>query len=472
MEPISLQEVLEATGGRLVKGDAEGSITGVSTDSRTIKPGELFVALIGDRFDGHDFIHQAAQKGARAAIVQRELDKVPEGIDQVFEGMSIIKVENTLVALQRLAGYYRKKFDIPVVAVTGSTGKTTTKDMIYCVLSARYNVLKTEGNLNNEIGLPLTLFKINRHHEIAVVEMGMSGFGEIHRMAEAAHPCVGVITNIGVSHIEKLGSRENILRAKLEIFDYFPGNGVAVLNGDDDMLYGVKECLPFGVKLFGMRESVDFRAVDINTGGSGTEFKLLSDDEKHPFELSLPGRHNVYNSLAAIAVGRLFGVSFREMRKALRAFRPGNMRLNIWEAERGIVVIDDVYNASPDSMRAALSVLKDMPGERRIAVLGDMLELGDYAREGHRQVGRAVVESGVDVLITRGQDSRWIGMEAQAAGMPPSSIHHCSCNKDVINLLDTIVQSGDTILVKGSRGMRMEEVVSHLLKGGYKPWEH
>lgn len=465
MEPISMQEVLEATGGRLVKGGVEGSIAGVSTDSRTINPGELFVCLVGDRFDGHDYIHQAAQKGAKAALIQRRLLRLPDGI-------SVIEVDNTLLALQRLAGYYRRKFNIPVVAVTGSTGKTTTKDMIYCVLSARYNVLKTEGNFNNEIGLPLTLFRIDRYHEIAVVEMGMSGFGEIHRMAEAALPCVGVITNIGVSHIEKLGSRENILKAKLEIFDYFPGNGVAVLNGDDDMLKGVKGRFPFGVKFFGTAQDADFRAVDVYTGGSGTGFKLKMGVEEHDFELPLPGKHNVYNSLAAIAVGRLFGVSFEVMRDALKAFRPGNMRLNIWETEQGIVVIDDAYNASPDSMKAALSVLKSIPGGRRIAVLGDMLELGDYAEEGHRQVGRAAVESGVDVLITRGQNSQWIGMEAVAAGMPPSSVYHCSCNKDVINLLDTIVQSGDTILVKGSRGMKMEEVVSHLLKGGHKPWAH
>jgi UDP-N-acetylmuramoyl-tripeptide--D-alanyl-D-alanine ligase len=315
MEPLSMREVLKATGGRLVKGDAEGSVAGVSTDSRTIKPGELFVCLIGDRFDGHDFIHQAAQKGAKAVLIQRNIDWIPENV-------SVIEVDNTLAALERLAGYYRRKFNIPVVAVTGSTGKTTTKDMICNVLSAHYSVLKTEGNLNNEIGLPLTLFRIQRHHEVAVVEMGMSGFGEIHRMAEAALPCVGVITNIGVSHIEKLGSRENILRAKLEIFDYFPGNGVAVLNGDDDMLWKVRGRLPFGAKFFGTGQDADFRAVDIITGGQGTSFKLISGDEEHLFELSLPGRHNVYNSLAAIAVGRLFGISFGEMKEALRAFKP------------------------------------------------------------------------------------------------------------------------------------------------------
>ncbi|MBM7583308.1 UDP-N-acetylmuramoyl-tripeptide--D-alanyl-D-alanine ligase [Caldicoprobacter guelmensis] len=465
MEPISVEEILKATDGELVKGEASGVITGVSTDSRTIKPGELFVSLIGDRFDGHDFIPQAAEKGAKAVLVQRVLDRLPEGI-------SAIKVDNTLVGLQRLAGYYRRKFNIPVIAVTGSTGKTTTKDMIHCVLSTRYDVLKTEGNLNNEIGLPLTLFRLERHHEIAVVEMGMSGFGEIHRMVEAALPCIGVITNIGVSHIEKLGSRENILRAKLEIFDYFPGNGVAVLNGDDDMLWGVREKLKFGVKFFGMREGLDFRAEGITTGHYGVSFKLVAGGEAYPFKLPLPGRHNVYNSLAAIAVGRLFGISVGEMGKAFKAFKPGNMRLNIFETQEGTIVIDDAYNASPDSMKAALSVLKDMPGVRRIAVLGDMLELGDYAEEGHRQVGSAVVQNRVDLLITRGENSRFIGMEAQASGMPPSSIYHCQCNKDIINLLSTIVQRGDTILVKGSRGMKMEEVVSYLLKGGYRPWNH
>ncbi|NLX70740.1 MAG: UDP-N-acetylmuramoyl-tripeptide--D-alanyl-D-alanine ligase [Clostridiales bacterium] len=466
MEPISVQEILTATNGTLISGRPDEIIYGVSTDSRKIKPGELFIALIGERFDGHDFILQAVENGAKAVLTQKMMLKLPDDIQ-------VIQVDNTLMALQDLAACYRIKYHIPVIGVTGSTGKTTTKDMIHHVLMARLNALKTEGNLNNEIGLPLTLLGIERQHEIAVVEMGMSGLGEIRRLAEISRPNVAVITNIGVSHIEKLGSRENILKAKMEIFYNFPQDGAAVVNGDDNMLWGAKELLPNNTYFFGTREGLDFQAADIETTADGTiRYRLISRDGEYPIELPVMGKHNVYNSLAAVAVGRLYGMDYQEIREALHSFKTGSMRLNILTTADGVTIIDDVYNASPDSMKAALAVLKDIHANRRIAVLGDMLELGEYSEEGHREVGRAVADNRIDLLITKGGDSSWIGQEAKAMGMEPSRIFHRACNKDVINLLGTIVQSGDTILVKGSRGMRMEEIVSFLLKGGHESWKH
>ena len=466
MEQISVRELLTATGGTLIKGRPDEIIYGVSTDIRKIKAGDMFIPLIGEKFDGHDFILQAVNNGAKAILTQEAKLQLPYDIQ-------VIQVNNTLTALQNLAGYYRRKFNIPVIAVTGSTGKTTAKDMIHHVLQARFNTLKTEGNLNNEIGLPLTLLRIERQHEIAVVEMGMSGFGEIRRLADIARPDYAVITNIGISHIEKLGSRENILKAKMEVFHNFPANGTAILNGDDDMLREVRDGLPLNIYYYGTHDGLDYQAIDIGMTTDGNlQFRVLCRDGEYPFELSVLGRHNVYNSIAAITVGRLFGMSFQEIREALHSFETAGMRLNILSTDNGITVIDDAYNASPDSMKAALLVLNDMNAKRRIAVLGDMLELGSYSETAHREVGRAVVGNRIDMLITKGKASSWIGQEARAKGMEASSIFHCSCNKDVINLLGTIVQSGDTILVKGSRGMKMEEIVSSLVKGGHSSWKY
>jgi len=466
MEPISVGEILTATGGTLIRGRYDELIYGVSTDSRKLKPGDMFIPLIGERFNGHDFILQAVKNGAKAVLTQEPERQLPDDVQ-------VIQVDNTLTALQELAGYYRNKFDVPVIAVTGSTGKTTTKDMIHHVLRVRFNALKTEGNLNNEIGLPLTLLNMERQHEMVVVEMGMSGFGEIERMAKIARPVNAVITNIGISHIEKLGSRENILRAKMEIFCDFPPDGMAILNGDDDMLWKIRDGLPYNIYYFGTREGLDFQAVDIQTTAEdGLKFRLLCGEGDYPFELPVLGRHNVYNSLAAIATGRLYDMDFQEIREALHSFKAAGMRLNVVTTPDGITVIDDVYNASPDSMKAALAVLNDMKAKRKIAVLGDMLELGMYSEAGHREVGRAVADNRIDLLITKGRDSSWIGQEAESMGMQASRIFHCTSNKDVIDLLSTIVQTGDTILVKGSRGMKMEDVVSYLLKGGHESWNH
>jgi UDP-N-acetylmuramoyl-tripeptide--D-alanyl-D-alanine ligase len=408
-------------------------------------------------------MEQAAQKGA-AAILTQKPDKVPP------DNIHIIYTNNTLRALQALAAWYLKSFDVPVAAITGSTGKTTTKDMIYSVLSEKYSVLRTQGNFNNEIGLPLTLFHLEPHHQIAVLEMGMSGFGEIRRLTAIAPPRVAVMTNIGVSHIEKLGSRENILKAKSEIFERFDAGCTAVLNDDNDLLHQagqrmLDENAPYSVLRFGTGPDADYRAEDIRLlGETRTEYTLALDGERVPIALNVPGKHNVYNSLAAIAVGRAFGLSLEEIRSGLLKFTGGKMRLNIFrlKTEADVKVIDDAYNASPDSVNAALRILQEMEGGRKIAILGDMLELGEYSQKAHRQVGEMAAKSGIDILVAKGRDSIWIGEGAMEAGMPAESIYHMQDNQDVIDWLNDRLSEGDRILIKGSRGMQMEQIVAYL----------
>jgi len=457
MGSFTIEEICVATGGRLIGGNGKNiEIKGVSTDTRTIKEKQLFIPLLGENFDGHDFIPDAVQKGAAAVITQYSHIKITGDIPVIF-------VKNTLTALQDIAMFHRKRFNIPIVAVTGSTGKTTTKDMIYYVLSERYDVLRTEGNLNNEIGLPHTLLRLNDAHDIAVLEMGMSGFGEIHRLAEISRPKVGVITNIGVSHIEKLGSKQNILKAKMEIFDFFTPDGIAVLNGDDELLWSIRDNLPFTIKYFGTGDRVDIRACRINeSNDEKISYEINIEGVNYSIDINAPGIHNIYNSLAAIAVGRLFGLEMEEIQNGLKKFKPAAMRLNIINTPANIKIIDDAYNASPDSMIAALTILSQSKGNRKIAILGDMLEMGDYSEKAHRDVGTAVAQRGVDILITRGNESRKIGEQAKQCGMDDRYIYNCSSNKDVIELLGTMIQQGDTILVKGSRGMKMEEIVSYL----------
>jgi len=457
MSSFTIEEICTATGGELVGGKGKATLVkGISTDTRTIQEGQLFIPLIGENFDGHKFIQDAALKGAAAVITQYPHIGVPDEIP-------VILVKNTLTALQDIAMFHRKRFNIPIVAVTGSTGKTTTKDMIYYVLSQRYKVLRTEGNLNNEIGLPHTLLRLSETHEIAVVEMGMNGFGEIHRLAEIARPQIGIITNIGVSHIEKLGSKENILKAKMELFDFFTPQCTAILNGDDKLLQGIGDKLPFPVEYFGTGEHVDYRASQINADDEKISYKINIKDTSYSIDINVPGIHNIYNSLAAIAVGLHFGLRIDEIQEGLKHFKPGAMRLNIINTNDNIKIIDDVYNASPDSMTASIAILSQSKGKRKIAVLGDMLEMGHYSEKAHRDVGAVVAEYGIDILITRGRDSRWIGEQAKELGMNTECIHNCVDNEDVINLLGTIIKEGDTILVKGSRGMKMEEIVSYLV---------
>lgn len=447
-----LSDAADWTGGTLRGGDAD--ILSVSTDSRAIGPGCLFIPLVGDRFDGHDFIATAIENGAAAVLTHRA--------DETYPVPSVL-VEDTRQALLDLAGGYRDRFDCPVVGVTGSVGKTTTKEMIWSVLSQRFETLKTEGNLNNTVGMPLTALRLEPTTDAAVFEMGMSAFGEIAAMAACGKPNLAVITNIGTSHIEFLGSREGICRAKMEILEGLRARrGLAVLCGDEPLLWERHDNLPCQAVWFG-RENPDceVRAEHIVCTNEGVTFTLLWPEGETACRINIPGVHNVTNALAAAACGWLLGLDGEEIAAGLDAFRPVGHRQRLFE-KNGVTIYEDCYNASPDSMEAALAVLAGLPNGRKLAVLGGMGELGDYAAEGHRRAGRAV-PGAADALYLYGANSEFIAAGAREAGLPDDRIFRFADHESLAEALRADAQPGDALLFKGSRVMKMERALALFL---------
>lgn len=452
MKAFTLQEAAAALG--LPQMQAQATLADVCTDTRKIQPGSLFVCLRGERFDGHSFASQAAQLGAAALLVDHPVDAdVPQ-----------LVVTDTGKALLQLAGWYRRRFQLPVVGLTGSVGKTTTKEFIALVLGAKYNTLKTQGNLNNEIGVPQMLFRLEDSHTAAVIEMGMNHFGEISRLTRAVAPTVGLITNIGVSHIENLGSRAGILQAKLEILEGMAPDAPLIVNMDNDMLRTVKlghrPLLTFAID----DQSADFTATDIAEQGSTTTFTVHHSAFTQPVTIPTVGIHNVYNALAAMAVGYVTGVNPAAAASALANYVPAGMRQNLVQVG-GVQVIEDCYNASPDSMRAALQTLGKLPVHRRYAVLGAMLELGDYAKEAHTQVGKMAAENGIDGVLAYGADAAYIVEAAKQAGLENARLF--DTKEALAQSLAQQVQPGDGVLFKGSRGMHLEDVMHTV----YERWE-
>lgn len=458
MEAMSLQEIASASKGTLMNSEAGLVVGGVSIDSRRINPGDMFIALKGESFDGHDFINIAVENGAAVVVTYKQPAEC---------SVPYILVEDTMKALQDIARYYRKKFQIPFVAVTGSSGKTTTKDMIASVLSQRFNVLKTEGNFNNAIGLPLTLLKLQYDHEIAVLEMGMNSPGEISLLSDIVRQDVGVISNVGTAHIEKLGSRENILKAKLEIFHYFDRNNTAVINGDNDMLAGF-HAGKYPVVRYGLKDSNDLYAFDIKEKGEeGIDFSVNMEGAAESFTVLLPGMHNVYNALSAIAVARLFGMEAGEIRRGLTNFKPSKMRMDIINTRNGVKIINDAYNANPESMRAAINVLQGLKGSgKSISITGDMLELGEVSEKEHYGIGAYAAEKGVDMVVAVGNFSGSVKRGAEEAGMDSKHIYAFPLKEDAALFLEKILKPGDVVLVKGSRVMKMEYIVDLLRERG------
>lgn len=396
MEALRIDEICKATRGTLLgeMDNSEATVSSVETDSRSIREGGLFIPLVGENFDGHDFVEKALKSGASATLVMRE----PE---TYVKNKHYILVEDTQLALGDLAFYYRSKFNIPVVAITGSVGKTTTKDMVASVLGEKFRVLKTQGNFNNEIGLPLTIFRLDSSHEICVLEMGMNHFGEIDYLGRIAPPEVAIITNIGDAHIENLGSHENILRAKSEIFPYVKHHGIAVLNGDDAMLQKVKGTIPQEIIYYGTRENVPYLATEIENVDGGVACHVEGAGFSDKLFIPSLGRHMVYAALAAIVTGKHFGLSEEEIIKGVRSFVPTKMRMNVVELG-DISILDDAYNANPQSMRAALEVLSQSDASYKVAILGDMFELGSLGPTLHHGVGDYASKLGIDCLIAIG----------------------------------------------------------------------
>lgn len=448
MEKITLKEISYALGAEAV-GNAD--ITDICIDTRKITEGCLFICIRGARFDAHSFAAEAKEKGASALMVDHQL---AVDIPQVI-------VEDTSAAMLALSNYYRRKFVLPVVGLTGSVGKTTTKEFIALVLGAKYKTLKTQGNLNNEIGVPQMLFRLDYQIEAAVIEMGMNHFGEIDRLSKAVEPTLALITNIGVSHIENLGSREGILKAKTEILAGMKHGCPLILNGDDDMLQTVDLGDAYPIITYAVRntEKADFTAENILEKDGKTTFTVLFDNGNSRQEITIPtiGIHNVYNALAAFAVGCELDVDCQAAADALAAYVPEGMRQKS-VSFNGITCIEDCYNASPDSMKASLTALADTAGNRKIAVLADMLELGDYAKQAHMSVGEMVVHNKIDYLFTYGEMAAYIVKAAKDRGM--KNAFHFESKDELCEKLIPLIEKGDTIVFKASRGMRLEDVIN------------
>ena len=459
----TLHEIATMSGGTLATTEfIDTPIQGVTTDSRQITKGCLFVPLVGERFDGHDYAEAALHSGAAAILWQADHGQPPTA-------GPVIIVEDTLTALQQLASSYLQVSGARVVGITGSNGKTTTKDIVSSLLSQAYKVHKTQGNFNNHIGLPLTILSMEADTQIAVLEMGMSARGEIQILSQIAHPEATIVTNIGESHLEHLGSRQEIARAKLEILDGLTPGGLFVYNGDEPLIPLVLEeegtVRPEGLQqiTFGLEASNDFFPTGIMAGREGTIFTTNRYGAEDVFSVPLLGRHNVSNALGAIAIADYFGLTSEQIRKGLQELKLTSMRIEIVKAENGVTVLNDAYNASPTSMKAAIEVLESMQGYRsRIAVLGDMLELGEEAEHLHKEVGLFLTAGKVDQLYTYGELGAFIA-EGAATQLASESIHVFTDKSLLMEALGQYIRPDDIVLVKASRGKRLEEVVHYII---------
>jgi len=454
--------LMEATGGRLLRGDQKMVCRGISTDSRTIKRGELFIPLKGDRFDGHDFVPQIITRGAAGIMVKKGFPI--SRISRQDRNLFVIEVSDCLTALGDAAHYVRKRSPVKVVAVTGSNGKTSTKEMSALVLQEQYRVLKNEGNLNNLIGLPLTLLRLSRKDEVAVLEMGMNHPGEIRRLAEISRPDIGVITNIGPVHLEGLGSLSQVQKAKGELFEVLTGGDYAVINYDDPLVRELGSRCRAQKISFGLHKESDVRARDVSfLKGNRVCFRLVSKSEEVRVTIPAYGLYHVHNALAASAIGISLGVALRKIAKGLKGFRPMPGRSRILTIKKGIRVIDETYNANPRSMEVALRTLREVKGKGRgIAVLGDMKELGDTSPFWHREIGKCAAALGTEYLVLLGQFAPFIAEGAESAGAEKGKIFIGKNHEDAVLQVQQIMKKGDWILIKGSRGMQMEKVLNPL----------
>lgn len=430
--------------------DSDAFIESVCIDTRKIEPNCLFIAIKGENFDGHDFIDKAYELGAIGVVSSKP----------VMNHSNAIIVEDTKKALLELAAYYRRLFNIFTVGVTGSVGKTSTKEMIFAILSERDKTLKTEGNFNNEIGMPMTMFKLDYSFKNAVFEMGMSDFGEIAALTKVCRPNVAVITNIGVSHIEILGSRENILKAKLEITQGMTHDTPLILNADDDMLRSVSGDSEHPVVYYGIDSNADIKATDIEQIGSSTAFNINFYGKTIRAVIPTIGKHNVYNALAGFCVGLIADMKPEDIIRAMKIYRNSGLRQNT-STLGGRIIIADCYNASPDSMLAALDVITNVEcSGKRVCVFGDMLELGEYSQEAHKEVGKAVARTSVDTLICYGEEAKEIKRGAMMCGM--KNTLHFDDKQEIVEYLMKNTSEGDAIVFKASRGMKLEDTINGL----------
>lgn len=457
---IDVKKIVEITNGELLYGDENIICENFSKDTREINKDDIYLGIKGENFNGSNFYMDALEKGAKVCIVQDievDIEKIKK-----YSKIAIIRVKDVVKSLQTIAAYKRSLYNIPVVGITGSVGKTSTKDIVASVLGRKYKVLKTQGNLNNQIGLPLTILQL-KNHEALVVEMGMGNLGEISTLSKIAKPDVAIITNVGTSHIGNLGSRENILKAKLEILDGLQKNGTLIINNDNDLLHKWNvENKKTNVITFGIDEESNYIATNIKFEENRSEYDIEINDEIYHMDINIGGKHFVYNSLCAICVGILFDISIYEIKKGIETFELTKSRMEIIKKDN-ITIINDCYNASYDSMKAAIEYLSTQTGNRKIAVLGDMLELGDFSKELHEKVGKVVAENKVDKLITVGEQAKNIADIALKLGMEENNVRICENNIEAIEYIKSIMKDNDIFLVKASNGMKFKQIVEGII---------
>ena len=461
---LKIKDILKCTNGKLIIGDTEKECKNYSKDTRTIKKGDTYIGIKGEKFDGSSFWKDALNNGAETVIINNiKLDEIEEYKKQ---NKNIIQVEDTIKAIGEMASYKMKiqkeKYNLKVVGVTGSVGKTSTKDIIANVLSKKYKVLKTEGNNNNHIGLPLTILRL-QDEEIAVIEMGMNHFGEISYLTKIAKPDIAVITNIGTSHIGNLGSRENILKAKLEILEGMDKKKI-VINNDNDLLnkWYLENKNNIEIHTFGIKNESEFNAKNIKLKENSSEFICENKSEKINIEVPVGGEHFILNALCGLTVGKLLNLNNEEIKKGIKDFKLTAKRMEINHLKNNITIINDSYNASYESMKASISNLKNMNGERKIAVLGDMFELGDFSKKLHKEVGIEIYKNKIDKLYLIGNYSKFIGEEAEKEGYKKENIFYFENKDELFNNLKNNLKSGDVILIKASNGMKLFEIAEKL----------
>ena len=455
MEHISLEEIINATGGEIIIHGEIQTYNNVCLDTRAIKDNDIFIAIKGENFNANDFAVQASTKGAAICIIdEMNFDKT-----SFNKKTTVIKVTDTKIALLKLAGFYINKLNIKVVGITGSTGKTSTKDLVAAVLGAKFKVFKTIGNFNNEIGLPLMIFKLDKSYDVAVLEMGMSDFYEIHNLCEVARPNIAIVTNIGMSHIENLKTRENILKAKMEITDFFSLGSTLIVNSDNDLLEDVKVA-DYKLIRTGIDSKADFKACNMKIDEKKITFSLMENGNivDNVIEVNIPGRHNVLNSMLAIACARVMGMNYDEIVLGFKKLEVTSMRLDIIKGNK-FSIINDSYNASPDSMVAAIDVLCNMKSNSKIVILGTMKELGDNAYDAHKQVAQYAKLKNIDLLIALGEFN-----EAYKEGFNDIDKYRTfQTYGEVVSFIDGMIKQNDVVLVKASRYMKIESIARELM---------
>lgn len=461
MKNLTVKEIIEVTNGELINGKTDFVCKNFSKDTRTIEKGDTYIAIKGETFDGNLFWKQALEKGAECVIVS-EIQYEQNDLEN-FKDKTIIKVKDTLEALYEIAKLKRSFYKIPVIAITGSVGKTSTKDMVASVVSQKYKTLKTVGNNNNNIGLPFTILRL-QEEEAVVLEMGMNHLGEISLLTSIAKPDICVITNIGTSHIGNLGSRENILKAKLEILEG-TDNPVVIINNDNDLLHKWQEENKEKRNIFtyGIQELSDINAKDIMLKENSSEFTCEMKEENVKIEVPVGGEHFILNSLCAASVGKVLEIEMEKIKKGIEKFELTKKRMDISELKNGAKVINDAYNASFESMQASLKYLSEFKNNRKIAVLGDMLELGEYSQKLHEQVGEEVYKNKIDILMCNGKNAKDIVKKAKEVGMSENNMYYFEDKEEMTNKLMEIVKQGDIILLKASNGMRFFDIAEKLV---------